>query len=65
MSPLDLINVRYEMLLGHSANELNDRVNEKLCEGWSLYGNPFSMGDWLYQAVIKAKIPDDFDPNDF
>lgn len=31
------------------------RVRSALKNGWELYGNPFMIGDWSCQAVIKRK----------
>jgi len=62
--------MEYELIVADSSIELNERVNQKLSEGWRLYGQPISDPQVRYkdvdgvdqltygsyaQAVIKAE----------
>ncbi len=49
--------MEYELCSGCNHRELVEKVNEKLREGWLLYGDPFydpKFGRYC-QAVIKKK----------
>lgn len=47
----------YHLVVGSESKDLNLRVNEKLSEGFELYGNPFisfnTSSPLLYQPMVK------------
>ena len=53
------MSMKYKVMTSSSAEGLTELVQEKLDEGWELYGNPYSgaPGTALYhcQAVIKPE----------
>ena len=44
-----------------SPEDLDDEVNEFLSQGFELYGSPYSLGHWAYQALIKKERKDKLD----
>lgn len=48
---------RYKIVYDDNFNELENKVNEKLKDGWRLYKQPFSREcqkfTWICQAMIK------------
>jgi hypothetical protein len=44
----------YELLGAADGGELTSKVNERLTEGWQLYGSPFSRGASVHQAVVRT-----------
>lgn len=35
--------------------DLENQISEHLTAGYSLYGNPFSSGNTIYQAMVRYK----------
>ena len=45
--------MEYKILWHMTASGLSVEVNEHITKGWILYGNPFTCGDTIYQAMTK------------
>jgi len=45
----------YKTISTASADSLDRKVNEKIGEGWMIYGNPYGTKDHCCQAMIKLK----------
>lgn len=49
--------VEYKMQGADSAEKLNNLIRVYLCEGWKLYGTPFSHGAFICQAMVREVYP--------
>lgn len=47
--------MRYKMVAGSTHDELAEKVNLCMAEGWKPYGTPFSDTYLLYQAMMKEE----------
>lgn len=52
----------YVTVWAHAAAELDPKVNERLKDGWALYGSPYAVGSghgaFIHQAVTKEfRVP--------
>jgi len=48
----------FELLSAPYPVELSEAVNDKLTQGWQLFGHPFAHDGDFYQAMV-GKLPDD------
>ena len=48
----------YKTLRSQDSTALDGLINTALKEGFELYGSPYSVGDWMCQAVLKYKEPE-------
>jgi hypothetical protein len=54
----------YTLIYSDTVPRFTDKVEQKLAEGWELYGNPFMDSEnWPHQAMTRTR-PDiaDVDP---
>lgn len=43
--------MKYKIVVG-SQSYVEECVNEHLAKGWELYGDPFTTGGFIHQALI-------------
>jgi hypothetical protein len=49
---------KYKTHRAQETEQLDELVNAAIADGFQLYGNPYSAGPWLCQAVVGRKKPD-------
>ncbi len=46
---------KYELVSAGTSEQLAEKVNEKIDEGWQPFGSPFIHGGNILQAMVIAK----------